>query len=116
MDSLPIRLLPKLRELFPEVTFIVLDPNEEWGVEKDMIIIDTVIGIEKVTVFENLEAFSKTPRVTCHDFDAYTNLQFLKKLDKIDSTYIIGIPVGIPEDRLIPDLTEAIKTAQTIEY
>ncbi|KKS36768.1 MAG: hypothetical protein UU98_C0021G0005 [Parcubacteria group bacterium GW2011_GWD2_42_14] len=111
MDSLPTRLLPKLRELFPEVTFTILDPNEEWEVEKDMIIIDTVVGIEEVTVFESLEAFSKTPRVTCHDFDAYTNLQFLKKLGTIDSTYIIGIPVGMPIVRLIPKLTKAIQSA-----
>lgn len=111
MDSLPVRLVPKLREMFPDITFTVLDPNEEWDVEKDMIIIDTVVGIEKVTVFENLEVFCKTPRVTCHDFDAYTNLQFLKKLGTIDSTYIIGVPVGIPESKLIPELNEAIQSA-----
>lgn len=113
MDSLPVQLVPKLQELFPDIAFTVLDPNEEWDVERDMVIIDTVVGIEKVTVFESLEAFSKTPRVTCHDFDAYTNLQFLKKLGTIDSTYIIGMPVGIPEDRLIPELNEAIQMACT---
>jgi len=116
IDSLPVKLLPKLREKFPEITFTILDPNEEWDVERDMIIIDTVVGIEEVTVFESLEAFSKTPRVTCHDFDAYTNLQFLKKLGTIDSTYIIGIPVGIPEDRLIPELYLVLHSALEKKY
>jgi hypothetical protein len=116
MDSLPVRLVPKLKKLFPNITFTVLDPNEEWDVDRDMVIIDIVVGIEKVTIFESLEAFCKTPRVTCHDFDAYTNLQFLKKLGTIDSIYIIGVPVGVPEDILIPDLNEAIQTAFKKEY
>ncbi len=104
MDSLPLQLLPKLREQFPDITFTVLDPNEEWDVERDMVIIDTVVGIEKVTVFESLEAFSKTPRVTCHDFDAYTNLLFLKKLGKVSSVKILGVPPSISQDRALEEI------------
>jgi len=116
MDSLPLRLVPKMKEMFPDINFTILDPNEEWGVERNMVIIDTVVGIEKLTVFESLEAFSRTPRVTCHDYDAYTNLQFFKKLGKIDSVQIIGIPVGIPEDRLIPELYLVLHSALEKKY
>lgn len=112
IDSLPIRLAPKLRKTFPNITFTILDPNEEWVVPKRMIIIDTVVGITEPTVFEDLDIFMKTPRVTCHDFDAYTNLQFLKKLGKIESVFIIGLPPGISEDSAMQALTKTITSFQ----
>lgn len=108
VDALPVQLLPKLRKHFPHVSFEILDPNEEWDVPRDMVVIDTVIGITNPTVFEDLDTFMQTPRVTCHDFDAYTNLQFLKKLGKIDSVRIIGLPPGIPKDQVIQFLNETI--------
>ncbi len=109
IDSLPIKLLPKLREQFPEITFIILDPNEDWDIDKDMVIIDTVVGIEELTVFDNLSHFISAPRVSCHDFDAYSNLMFMKKLGKIDSTTIIGIPPSTLEDAPLNKLYESIK-------
>jgi len=116
IDSLPVKMLPGLRKKFPEITFIVLDPNEEWDVPRDMIIIDTVVGIENLTVFDDLHAFINAPRVTCHDFDAYMNLQFLLKLGKITSTHIIGIPAGHPEERVLPELYKTIQNVQEKEY
>jgi ADP-heptose:LPS heptosyltransferase len=111
VDSLPIQLIPELQKEFPDITFEVLDPNEEWDVPKHMNIIDTVVGIDEITVFEDLNTFVQTPKMTCHDFDAYTNLQFLKKLGKIDSVYIIGIPSGHPRDRVKTNLYKAIGKA-----
>ena len=92
IDSLPIKLLPTLRKQFPQTTFTALDPNEEWEVDKDMLIIDTVVGINEITFFDSLSAFMKVPRMTCHDFDAYSNLMFMQKLKKINSVKIIGVP------------------------
>jgi ADP-heptose:LPS heptosyltransferase len=108
LDSLPITLLPKLKAQFPLHIFTILDPNEEWDVPKDMIIIDTVVGIEKMTVFKNLASFLQTPKVTCHDYDAYTNLQFLMKLKKIDSVSIIGIPPYMTQEEALESLTKLI--------
>jgi hypothetical protein len=105
IDSLPIRILPLLKQALPEHSFTILDPNEEWNVPRNMTVIDTVMGIEKVTVFDNLASFLKTPRVTCHDFDAYSNLQFLFKLKKIDSVRILGVPPHLKETEVIKALT-----------
>jgi hypothetical protein len=113
IDSLPIKLLPKLRAKFPKITFKVLDPNEEWDVDKNMIIIDTVIGIKDVTVFSDLSSFMKVPRMTCHDFDAYSNLMFMTKLKKINSVKIIGIPVGIKQDILLQKIQKIINKILT---
>jgi len=98
-DSLPLRLLPELKKQLPEIDFEVKDPNEEWEAsESELIIIDTVVGIDKPTVFENLENFSAPPRVSAHDFDAYTNLKYLQKLRKIKKIEIIGLPSMISKD------------------
>jgi hypothetical protein len=108
MDSLPVKLLPELRSAFPKASFEPLDPNEDWNVPRDMLVIDTVVGLKEVQVFTDMSAFMAAPRVTCHDFDAYANLLFLKKLKKIDSTTIVGIPAGIPKETLLPELHKAL--------
>jgi len=98
-DSFPLRILPELKKRLPEIDFEIKDPNEEWGVsESELIIIDTVVGIDKPTVFENLENFSAPPRVSAHDFDTYTNLKYLQKLGKIKKIEIIGLPSMISKD------------------
>jgi len=96
-DSLPLRLLPELRKLRPDMAFEVKDPNEEWGDVEDITIIDTVVGIKDIKIFNNLNDFVRTPRVSLHDFDAYTNLLFLEKLGKLKKIKIIGVPPEIDE-------------------
>jgi len=110
MDALPMRLLPALRVAFPTVSFETLDPNEEWLVPKHMLIIDTVVGIEEITVFDGLDHFSTAPRITCHDFDAYANLLLLKKLGNISGATIIGIPPQTDEQTALDTLKKLLKT------
>ena len=107
-DSLPLRILPDLETRFPGVSFQVLDPNEEWDVPKEMIVIDTVMGIKDITVFDGLEQFSAAPRVSLHDFDAYANLRLLSKLDKLKSIKIIGVPADIDRDNAIRQICAII--------
>lgn len=78
--------------------FVVVDPNEEWDVPEDIVVIDTVMGIEKVTVLNGLEKFVAAPRVTMHDFDALAQLRYLQKLGKIKKVTIIGVPPAISEN------------------
>lgn len=94
-DSLPLLILPELRKRLPDIEFVALDPNEEWGEDRNITIIDTVEGIKEVTVFDEISDFVSAPRVTMHDFDALANLQLLKKLGKIEKIKIIGVPPTI---------------------
>ncbi|MFH0927856.1 MAG: hypothetical protein V1821_00095 [bacterium] len=98
LDNLPVRLLPKLRAARPDVEFVLLDPNEEWPSEHSLIVIDTVFGISEPRVFDDLESFQGAPRFSGHDFDAYTNLRFLKKIGKLDQIKIFGLPNDLPEE------------------
>ena len=113
IDSLPVRLLPKLREAFPEVTFVTLDPNEDWDVPEHMVVVDTVVGSKEVAVYDDLKAFMAAPRMTCHDFDAYANLMLMHKLGKIKQVTIVGMPPGMPEAKVLSPLTAALKSVLT---
>lgn len=93
LDKPAIRLLPQLRKTFKGINFLRYDPTEELQPQdKDLIIIDTVLGIKKVTKFNGLNRWIRSPRVTAHDYDLPLTLGILKKLRKIKKIIIIGIP------------------------
>ncbi len=98
MDALPIRIMPQLATARPALHFVLKDPNEDWDIPETLVVIDTVVGIDRAMVFDTLDAFTPFAHVSVHDFDAYTNLRFLAKLGKLKSVCIIGVPVGIGED------------------
>lgn len=108
-DSIPFRILPGLKESFPYIDFEIKDPNEEWEVPEDLLIIDTTVGINEVTVFHDLDAFAKIPSVSMHDFDALTNLRYMKKLGKLRNIEIIGIPSEISDGEALSGTIKAIE-------
>lgn len=107
-DSLPLKILPRLKQKFPLVQFVVVDPNEEWDMPEDVVVIDTVMGIEKVMILDGLEQFTAAPRVTMHDFDALAQLRYLQKLGKIKKVTVIGVPPTILEDEAYEAVSSAI--------
>ncbi|PIY72002.1 hypothetical protein COY87_03185 [Candidatus Roizmanbacteria bacterium CG_4_10_14_0_8_um_filter_33_9] len=89
-------IMPVLQRKFPEIQFILTDPNEDFPPkkEKDIIILDTVKGISSTTLldFTNLQNIEKTP-ISPHDYDLLLHLLLLKKMGKINSVKIIGLPM-----------------------
>lgn len=94
-DSLPLEILPDLKKRFPKIFFEEKDSNEDWDMPENVLIIDTVVGIKKIKIFNSLEDFESAPRVSMHDFDALANLRLLIKLGKVKKVKIIGIPPNI---------------------
>jgi hypothetical protein len=108
-DSLPLRLIPKLREAFPGVEFVELDPNEEWNIPNPFLIIDTVQGIRDIRVFHGLDEFDAAPTISAHDFDALFNLRYLAKLGKLKRVIIIGVPLDIDETAALTKTSAALE-------
>lgn len=108
-DSVPLRILPELKKRFPQLRFKIKDPNEEWDCPEELTAIDTVRGIEKVGVFDNLAKFAAAPRLTIHDFDALTNLRYLQKLGKLKKIQIIGVPAEMNPEEAFTAIAEALK-------
>ncbi|NPE26734.1 hypothetical protein HNV12_01885 [Methanococcoides sp. SA1] len=106
-DSLPIRLIPQLQKAFPQHQFIHIDPSEnleDYG--PHLTIIDTIQDIKEIKILKlkSQEDFKKIilPKsLSMHDFDLSINLRLLKKLDKIKSVKIIGIPMNITESKIM---------------
>lgn len=97
-DSLPLKILPDLRRRLPETDFAAADPNEEWDVSGDITVIDTAINLAEPRIFDSLDAFETSPRVSMHDFDALANLRLMQKLGKIGDVRVIALPPGISEE------------------
>ena len=105
-DNLPIRILPELKKTFPQITFELKDPNEEFETNDNLTIIDTVHGIDKVTTFTDLAQFKSAPHISMHDFDLYSKLAFMQKLEKLKQFKIIGLPKYISEENALQSLKE----------
>lgn len=112
MDALPLQMLPRLKEAFPEVTFRTLDPNEEWDIPNPFVLIDTIVGIADIHVFHSLDEFSASPVLSVHDFDALFQLRYLAKLGKLKQVIIVGIPPHasevVAEKKVVTILKELI--------
>lgn len=94
-DSAALKALPFLKKKFPNIKFVLCDPAENWSSnEKNPIILDAILGISNVAFFESPDKFfMRKKNITCHDYDLLMDLSLQKKLKKIASVRIIGLPV-----------------------
>lgn len=110
-DSLPLKLLPKLYKLFPQIRFKEFDAAENLEHEgRNLILLDTAFGINKVSVITDTEAFQIDKKYSMHDFDLAIQLKLLKKLKKIDSVKIIAVPPGYPKKKALEEVRGIIST------
>lgn len=109
-DSLPLKLIPKLKDKFPEIEFKEIDPTEDLEKQgRDLIILDSVEGINEVMVLNSIEQLHANKIYSMHDFDLAYNLKLLKKIGKINSVKIIGVPMGMGEGEAMREISEFIK-------
>lgn len=111
-DSVPLRILGALRSKFPGIEFKEFDPSENLEKEgRDLTIIDTAEGIEKVTVFTDIDSIKVSNICSLHDFDLGFSLKLLKKLGYVDSVKVFCVPMDIKEDDALAQLTELIASS-----
>jgi len=109
-DSLPLKLLPKLREMFSDIDFKEIEPTEDLDREgRDLVILDSVEGIDDVMKINSIEQLHTNKVYSMHDFDLGYNLKLLKKVGKIDSVRIIGIPMGISEGEALNQIQSILR-------
>jgi Ni,Fe-hydrogenase maturation factor len=97
-DNAVFAVVEKLKTLNENIEFIFVKPNEDLPfVEEDnVIILDTVAGIERVEEIteKDLDKLTIFSSLTVHDFDLGFQLQYLAKLGKLHRITIIGLPQG----------------------
>ncbi len=105
IDSIPIRIVPKLRERFPDIEFKEFDPNENLENEgRNLTIIDTVQGIDRVVLITDIDSIRVDRLYSMHDFDLGYSLKLLKKMKYLDSVKIFGVPMKISEKEALDQL------------
>jgi len=109
-DSLPLKLINKLKKKFPLLQFKEFDTVEDLELEEELNIIDTVKGIKKVELIKDIEKISTNRIYSLHDFDLGYNLKLFKKMKMIDKVRIFGIPSSIKEKEAFEQLKELIIT------
>lgn len=109
-DSLSVRLVPKLRERFPNARFLIEDPNEiDLPKKGKWVILDTVRGLDEVSwISVDDVARSRNVGVTAHDYDLSTLLLLAKKLDPSFDPKILGVPEGIAEKVALRDISREL--------
>lgn len=113
-DSLPLKLLPTLKQKFPNIDFQEIDPTED--LEKygpHLTILDTVQNITEVKTLtlKTKEDFKKLilpTSLTMHDFDLAYNLRLLKKLKLINQVKIICVPMNITEEKALKEISKIL--------
>jgi Ni,Fe-hydrogenase maturation factor len=108
-DSIPLRMMGRLREKFPGIEFCELDPTDNFPEEKTLRIIDTVIGIDDVSVIRDVDKIVTGKVYSLHDFDLGFNLKLMKKAGKLRSIHIIGVPAHFDEEKAFRGVSKALR-------
>lgn len=85
--------VPSLNKEGEKVKFVEVKPNEDLPFEGDVVIMDVVWGLKEVSLISDIDKFDLGPKNSVHDFDLSFQLKYLKKLGKIKSVRIIGLPL-----------------------
>ncbi|MDD2822755.1 MAG: hypothetical protein PHQ59_01610 [Candidatus Daviesbacteria bacterium] len=95
-DNLAFKVLRKIKGKITNLNFIVVAPNEDlpFADKKNVIILDTIQGINEVTVFDEtfLDKLIFSKSISVHDFDLGFQLAYLQKLGKLKNITVIGLP------------------------
>lgn len=111
-DSLPLRILPKLKKRFPDIEFVVEDPTESLNPPQgEWWILDSAEGIKKITVLSDLSKVQFTNRVSVHDYDLSFDLKLLQKLGKLQRVKIIAVPMKMNQVEAIQRVSEIISSS-----
>ena len=108
-DSLPVEMMRELQREFPDIRFLEFDPTEEFP-KQSMIILDTVIGIDKVKIIEDIDKIVSEKAYSLHDFDLGYNLKLMKKMGKISDIKIIGVPIGMEKEDALREVSDLLKS------
>lgn len=109
-DSLPVELKPELEKEFPDIDFIIQDPNENLKPENgELVLIDTIEGIDKVIAIDDIGKIETRKIYSLHDFDLGFNLKLLAKIGMLKKVLIFGVPMNGGKKKVLGELIGFIK-------
>lgn len=114
-DNTAIQLIPKLKQHFPQIEFVIQDPTESLEPLGDpWVIIDTAIGIDHVIMIDSLDDLEYVKGSSVHDFDVYMDLRLQAKLHPLPKLKIILIPQGDDIDHAVEHVIEILNDTSNV--
>lgn len=108
-DNSALLLLPELQKRFPEIEFVVQDPTESLeSLSNPWVILDTAIGIDHVSVVNDLNDLEYVKGSSVHDFDVYMELRLQAKISTLPQLMIILVPQGDDPDHAVEHVAEIL--------
>jgi len=96
-------ILARLRKCFPHIGLKKFRKSDDFTREgRDMVAFDTVRGIGRVLLINNLKSSRFENAVEAHDL--VVTLRVLLQIGSLDSAKIIAIPEGYPEDAAVEEI------------
>jgi Ni,Fe-hydrogenase maturation factor len=95
-DKRALEVAGELKDTIEGISLVFVNPNEDvpFVNERHVVILDTVQGIQDVTLVEgdSIDGVLLSPRGSVHDLDLAFQLRYLKKLNRLGEVTVIGIP------------------------
>ena len=112
-NSIAFKVMRRLKKEFPKIEFKEVGDVEDVDCEgKDLDIIDTVPGIERVTLIDDIDDLHINKSCSTSDSDRPLALRILKKMNIIESVRIVGIPPGYDAKRAAEEASTIIRQMQ----
>lgn len=97
VDSAAVKIAARLGRSLPGIEFVRFDTAEDLEKEgENLVIMDAVVGLEKPRRVSLSELELSANPLSLHGFDLIWNLLLLKKLGRLKSAIIIGVPARQP--------------------
>ena len=111
IDSLVVKLVPKLQKKFSELEIRVEDPSEGLKPpEKGMwVILDVAKGVDRIRVFEDLDKLVTEKWVSLHDYDVSMELKLLKRIGKVKEIKIVAVPMEMDKKKALEEITKILE-------
>lgn len=113
-DSMPFKIMEELQKDIPEIEFLDYD-DFQFGASRDVNILDTAKGIEKVMLIKDIEKLKQNKIYSLHDFDIASEIKLMKKIGKIDNVNIFAIPQNITKEKALEELKPLLKASRLLE-
>ena len=108
-DSVPLKIIKTLKKEFPEIKFEAMDPTEIINQnEKELWILDTVQGVDNVTIVDDSSMFTNQANLSVHDYDLALDLKLLLKLGKVQKIRVIAIPQDISKEKALEKVSRIL--------
>lgn len=112
-DNKAIELAHKISNYVHDINFIYVKTNEDLPFynNESIVILDVIEGISDIVVIDNMDKVKIMNNLgsSAHDFDLGFQLNYLRKLGKINSIKIIGIPEKSNIDNILEEAKKIIE-------